>query len=176
MPSWSDQRGELHSVRSLVCDGASKFPGTWIASQPPGVSDDTNRGSRDRCRGTHCSAAFDTSTSIGPDGRQSWIRSSTNDNRSDFRDAAEASISSDESNPSTDAVGHRSASVAVSVPSPQPRSTTFAGAMAPIRATSSWNGRFRWSANRPYSSGSHILTPLDIERVYLDIEIPCQRA
>jgi hypothetical protein len=57
-----------------------------------------------------------------------------------------ASMSGDESMPSTWACGQRCASEAVSSPVPQPRSTTVAGLSARICATRSKNGRERSSA------------------------------
>ena len=57
-----------------------------------------------------------------------------------------AIISGLESRPRIAASGQRSASRAVRLPGPQPRSTTVRGSVAAIRAISSTNGRPRSSA------------------------------
>ena len=155
--SWFVQRGESASERISVCENESKLPGTWTASQPPGGSAVAQRWIRSRCVGTHCSTALHTTTSVSA-GIDHVVASSTRNDARPDGSAAEI-ISGDESNPSTAASGHRSASSAVSAPDPQPTSTTRRGCSAPTRASRSWNGRPRSSAYRPYCVGSQRIRP-----------------
>src|SRR5664279_3122843 len=75
-------------------------------------------------------------------------------------DCAAAIISAEESSPRMRASGHRRRSPAVSWPGPQPRSTTVRGWSAPIRSTSSKNGRARSSPWCRYWAGSHLIIGL----------------
>ena len=100
--------------------------------------------SSSRCVGTHCSGALLITTSASA-GIVHVVTSCTRKSMPPI-DSAAAIISGDESMPSTTASGHRSASSAVSVPGPQPRSTTRRGAAASMRASRSRNGRPRSSA------------------------------
>ena len=79
--------------------------------------------------GTQCSTALLTTTSTGPVGFPGrGRRPATNSSRPGTATcAAAASISGEESTPVTRAPGQRARSDAVSVPSPQPRSTTRRG-------------------------------------------------
>ena len=109
----------------MVWLGSSKLPGTWKASQPPGATASTSRGSRSRWPGTHCSAALETSTSTGSAGAHVGdVADGELDTPSPT--GAAATISALESTPSTCACGQRRASSTVRLPAPQPRSTTGA--------------------------------------------------
>ena len=152
------QRGDSASSRSSRCDGEPKLPGTWKASQPsvgqrrcpvPQQLEMTGHplqygiAEHDvRVRGHDPSALRRRQRRTF--GR--WLYS-----------RARAIISGEESSPSTMALGHRSARVAVRFPGPQPRSTTRRGDSAAIRPTRSKNGRPRSSPYRAYASGSHCI-------------------
>ena len=78
-----------------------------------------------------------------------WESQNATSTRSDAGDRELSSASST-------APGQRERSVSVRLPGPHPRSTTRRGDSAPMRATSSKNGRPRWSAKCRYCSGSHM--------------------
>src|SRR5450759_3275471 len=67
--------------------------------------------------------------------------------------------------------GHRLASTSVSVPGPQPRSTTISGATAPTLEVRSAKGRCRWSPNFSYWSGFQVSAMVGNLSMYLDIKI-----
>ncbi len=165
-PSCAFHRGDAASERISACDGWSKLPGTCQASQAPEGSAEAHSRSSARYDGTHWNAALLTTTSVSDEGCQASMSPTRNVTPGGDADAtqgaeadadadADAIISGDESMPSTVAPGQRAASSAVSVPAPQPRSTTRRGASAPTRATRSRNGRSRSPANLPYCAGSH---------------------
>src|ERR1700744_590432 len=156
-PSSGRHGGEVAISLMATCGGWSKLPGSWTASHPRGVSQSSQRGSRCRWSGTHCSTALLVITSTGPAGAHSRRSASSKVSRGGFSSRRAASIISGElSTPCTVAPGQRRARSAVRFPGPQPRSTTVAGSSAPTRAIRSANGRLRSSLNRWYWPGSHI--------------------
>ena len=106
--------------------------------------------------GTHCNTALQTITShdsgSGCHAVTSPRLNSSRPGTASFR--AASTMSGDESNPVMNACGQRSARVAVTVPGPQPRSTTARGSRVGICATRSVNGRARSAAKRWYWPGS----------------------
>ena len=119
--------GRLGHVAASGCATADvKLPGTCRANHAPGFSASSQPASRSGCPGTHCRAALVTTTSVSADGQPGAMSPSANSSPgADCRCcSAVASISADESRPTTRAEGQRAASVAVRLPGPQPRSTT----------------------------------------------------
>ena len=131
------------TVRTASCDGVLKLPGICTAIQDPGASAPAQRTNRSRCLGTHCNVALLTTTSVSGLG----LADSTSPTcASTPRSLADSTISGELSHASITASGQRSASVAVRLPGPQPRSTTRRGFSAPTRDVRSKKGLPRWSA------------------------------
>src|SRR6478736_1042185 len=141
--------------RTATWEGALKLPGTCIAIHAPAGSVLAQPTSNSACSGTHCSAAFEITTSVSGLGDHSAMVPTT---ASRPRSRAAATISCELSTASTTASGHRCESVTVRLPGPQPRSTTRRGDSAATRAVRSKNGRPRWSAKARYTSGFHMLS------------------
>ena len=106
----------------------------------------TSRASRSRWPGTHCSVALDVSTSTGRGGAQARRSPTSRSRHPDWR--ALLPRPGDHLGGAVHALdlGGRPAvgQLAVRLPGPQPRSTTYAGSDVPARAPAGrWNGRPR---------------------------------
>ena len=124
--------GSAATARSARWLGASKFPGTWNASQPPSARAPTSPGSSAPVPGHPLQRGVaDDHVDRVRRAATSARSPRTNETRSPAYGCAAAIIAGEESTPVTRAPGHRVASPAVSAPGPHPRSTTVAGRLRP---------------------------------------------
>ena len=133
--------------------GLLEVAGTWKPSRPSSETLSASLGSRSMCPGTHCSTALARTTSTGSSGRQVRTSPSSKSSCPGTACAAAASImAGEESTPVIRASGHQSASSAVALPGPQPRSTTLATRRSSVSMceTRSRNGRSRSASNLRY--------------------------
>src|SRR5579883_2715832 len=133
------------------CAGCSEEAGSCTASAPSGATRASSRGKSDAWSGTHCSAAFENTTSNRSVSCSAHRTMSPCTQRAAVPLVrAVASISSELSIPAISASGQRSARTAVLLPGPQPRSMIRCGSATSTRAARSRQGRVRSSEKRRY--------------------------